>query len=44
MGRYHECLAVLKSIEPKIKNPEVQKALAEMETELSVCPKADDVN
>lgn len=44
MGRNQECLALLKSIRPKIKNPEVQKALAEMETELSVCPKADDVN
>lgn len=44
MGRNQECLALLKSIQPKIKNPEVQKALAEMETELSVCPKADDVN
>ena len=34
----------LKSIQPKIKNPEVQKALAEMETELSSCPKANDIN
>lgn len=44
MGRNQECLALLKSIRPKIQNPEVQKALAEMETELSGCPKADDVN
>ena len=44
MGRNQECLALLKSIQPKIKNPEVQKALAEMETELSSCPKANDIN
>ena len=44
MGRNQECLGLLKSIRPKIKNPEVQKALAEMETELSICPKANDVN
>ena len=44
MERNQECLALLKSIQPKIKNPEVQKALAEMETELSSCPKANDIN
>lgn len=44
MGRNQECLALLKSIQPKIKNQEVQKALAEMEAELSSCSKADDVN
>lgn len=39
MGRNQECLALLKSIRPKIQNPEVQKALAEIEAELSICPK-----
>lgn len=35
MERNQECLALLKSIMPKIKNPEVQKALSEIETEIS---------
>ncbi len=39
MGRNQECLALLKSIWPKIQNLEVQKALAEIETELSIYPK-----
>ena len=42
MGRNQECLALLKSIQPQIQNPEVQKTLLEMETELSICPKAND--
>lgn len=43
MGRNRECLDLLKSTLPKIKNPEVQKALLEMETELSKCSKANDI-
>ena len=35
MERNQECLALLKSIMPKIKNPEVQKALSEIETEIT---------
>ena len=35
MERNQECLALLKSIMPKIKNSEVQKALSEIETEIS---------
>ena len=35
MGRDWECLKLLKSILPKIKNPEVQKALSEVETEVT---------
>lgn len=35
MERNEECLVLLKSIQPKIRNPEVQKALLEVETELS---------
>lgn len=35
MERKQECLALLKSIQPKIKNSEVQKALSELETEIS---------
>ena len=31
MGRDQECLALLKSIQPKIKDPEVRKALSEVE-------------
>ncbi len=32
---FQECLALLKGIQPKIKNPEVQKALSEVEAEIS---------
>ena len=35
MERNQECLALLKNIMPKIKNPEVQKALSEIETEIT---------
>ena len=35
MERNQECLALLKSIMPKIKNPEVQKALSEIESEIT---------
>ncbi len=35
MQRKLECLALLKGIQPKIKNPEVQKALSEIEAEIS---------
>ena len=35
MERNEECLVLLKSIQPKIRNPEVQKALLEVQTELS---------
>lgn len=35
MGRDQECLALLKSIQPKIKNPEVRKALSEVEAEIT---------
>ena len=35
MQRNQECLALLKGIQPKIKNPEVQKALSEVEAEIS---------
>lgn len=35
MGRDKECLALWKSILPKIKNPEMQKALSEVEAEIS---------
>lgn len=42
MERNEECLVLLKSIQPKIRNPEVQKALLEVQTELSICPKAND--
>ena len=35
MERNQECLALLKSIMPKIKTPEVQKALSEIETEIT---------
>lgn len=35
MEQNQECLALLKSIQLKIKNPEVQKALSELETEIS---------
>ena len=35
MERNQECLALLESTRPKIKNPEVQKALSEIETEIS---------
>lgn len=35
MERSEECLVLLKSIQPKIRNPEVQKALLEVQTELS---------
>lgn len=34
MERDAECLALLKSIRPKIKNPEAQKALSEVEVEI----------
>ena len=34
MKRDQECLALLKSTLPKIKNPEVRKALSEIETEI----------
>ena len=42
MGRNRECLDLLKTILPKIKNPEVQKALSEMEMELSKFSQAND--
>lgn len=47
MGRNEECLALLKSIRPKIQNPEVQKALLEVEAEIAnrvadVCKTCDD--
>lgn len=35
MQRNQECLALLKGIQPKIKNPEVQKALSEVEAEIT---------
>ena len=35
MQRNQECLALLKGIQPKIKNPEVQKVLSEVEAEIS---------
>ena len=35
MERNQECLALLESTRPKIKNPEVQKALLEIETEIT---------
>ena len=35
MRRNQECLALLKGIQPKIKNPEVQKVLSEVEAEIS---------
>ena len=35
MGRDRECLELLKSTLPGIKNPEVQKALSEVETEIT---------
>ena len=35
MQQNQECLALLKGIQPKIKNPEVQKALSEVEAEIS---------
>ena len=35
MERNQECLALLESTRPKIKNPEVQKALSEIDTEIS---------
>lgn len=35
MGRNRECLELLKRTLPKIKNPEVQKALSEAETEIT---------
>ena len=35
MERNQECLALLKNIMPKIKNPVVQKALSEIETEIT---------
>lgn len=35
MGRDQECLDLLKSILPKIKNPEVRKALSEVETKIT---------
>ncbi len=35
MGRDRECLELLKSTLPGIKDPEVQKALSEVETEIT---------
>lgn len=35
MGRGQECLTLLKSVRPKIKNPQVQKALSEEEAEIT---------
>ena len=35
MQRNQECLALLKAIQSKIKNPEVQKALSEVEAEIA---------
>ena len=35
MQRNQECLALLKGIQSKIKNPEVQKAFSEVEAEIS---------
>lgn len=44
MGRNQECLALLKSVLPKIQNPEVQKALLETEHEIDLPAKDETVS